>query len=631
MKKASSTSAPDRAIKTSAREVDDLKSALDQHAIVAFTDPQGKITYVNDKFCAISGYTRAELMGQDHRIINSGYHPKDFIRDLWATIGRGQVWKGEIRNRAKDGSFYWVDTTIVPFLNEDGRPRQYVAIRADITRRKLEEEARRLAEERYRTLFDYAPDGIVVADANSCYVDVNSSACRMLGYERSELIGRHASDIVAPGEREQVGKARDVLEIGGRYQREWQLRRKDGSIFTAEVIATAMPDGNLLGLIRDITERKEAEVVTARLAAIVESSNDAIVGKDLAGIVTSWNSGAEAIFGYSAREMENQSITKLIPPERQHEEVEILERIRNGGSIQHFDTVRLRRDGSPIDVSVTVSPIRDGTGRVVGASKVARDISGRKRAEAEIRQLNASLEERVKERTAQLEMANRELEAFSYSVSHDLRAPLRAIDGFSQAVMEDFGPALPAEGQRQLTIIRESAQRMGELIDDLLAFSRLSRQPLGKRETDLNGLVRDVWDSLTAERQERAVEFTAGNLPPCSGDPALLRQVWFNLLSNALKYSRRRNPARIEVGASREQGRTVYFVRDNGAGFDMRYAGKLFGVFQRLHKAEDYEGTGVGLAIVQRIVNRHGGRIWAEGIPDRGATFHFTVEGVGEP
>jgi signal transduction histidine kinase len=277
---------------------------------------------------------------------------------------------------------------------------------------------------------------------------------------------------------------------------------------------------------------------------------------------------------------------------------------------------------------------------------IGQDFSGRERADAalreandqlearvrdrtaEVQRLNAELEQRVVDRTAQLEAANKELEAFSYSVSHDLRAPLRAVDGFSQALLEDFGSQLPEEGQRQVRTIREGAQRMGALIDDLLAFARLGRQALVKPVVvDMDRLVRETLEDLLPERQGRQVEIRAAALPPSNGDNALLKQVWANLLSNALKYTRKRDRAVVEIGSVLADGETVYFVRDNGAGFDMRYAHKLFGVFQRLHRAEDFEGSGVGLAIVQRIVKRHGGRAWAEAAVDRGATFHFTIPG----
>jgi signal transduction histidine kinase len=238
----------------------------------------------------------------------------------------------------------------------------------------------------------------------------------------------------------------------------------------------------------------------------------------------------------------------------------------------------------------------------------------------------AELEQRIADRTAQLETANKELEAFSYSVSHDLRAPLRAIDGFSRILLEDYAPQLLPEVARYLRIIFESTQHMGRLIDGLLAFSRLSRQPLNKQPIVSAELVRQALDGLSDEQAGRRVEISMGELLPCQGDPLLLKQVWVNLLSNALKFTRQREMARIEIGCqTNADGEQVYFVKDNGVGFDMQYADKLFGVFQRLHRTEEYEGTGVGLAIVQRIVHRHGGRAWAEAAPGEGATFYFTL------
>lgn len=480
--------------------------------------------------------------------------------------------------------------------------------------------------------FRLSPDCMtLIRLSDRVILEANDGLCTLWHARREEVVGQPAGRfIVWVDEAERSRFLQQLNEQGECLNHEAKLRIRDGRELDFNLSSRLITFGNeacALSVMRDVTARKQAEIATARLAAIVDSSFDAIVGKDLNGIVTSWNSGAEQLFGYRADEMVGQPILRLIPEERQAEEIQIMDSIRHNRTVRPFETARRCKDGSTVEVSVTVSPIRDASGRVVGASKVARDITERRRAEQQIRQLNAELEQRVRLRTGELEAANRELEAFSYSISHDLRAPLRAVDGFSQAVMEDFGPQLPADGRRQLGVIRESARRMGCLIDDLLAFSRLSRQPLEKQPVDMAGLVRSVLGDFAGECADRQVEVSLGELPPCGGDPRLLRQVLVNLISNALKYSRKRAHPTLAIGCRTAEHPPVYYVRDNGSGFDMRYADKLFGVFQRLHRAEDYEGTGVGLAIVQRIVNRHGGRIWAESAIDAGATFYFTLQG----
>jgi PAS domain S-box-containing protein len=618
-------------LKESLKEVTDLQDALDEHAIVAITDPKGRITYVNDKFCAISKYARDELIGQDHRIINSGYHPKEFIRQLWTTIMGGGVWHGEIKNKAKDGSIYWVDTTIVPFLNEQGKPRQYVAIRADITERKLAEEA--AAE--LAAIVNSSNDAIIGKDLDSIVTSWNIGAERMFGYSAGEMIGRPIMRLI-PSDRQQ-----EELQIISRVKNGESLEHfdtvrltKDGRLIDLSVTVSPIKDktGKIVGaskVARDITERKAVEETLRRQAAIIDLSPDAIIVRDLDGKIISWSRGAEALYGWTKEEVLGQVTHSLFQTHFSEPLEEIMEQFEKTGRWSG-ELVHRTKSGREINVQSWWLAEFNALGKRTGMLESNIDITERKAAEEKIHQLNAELEDRVVERTAQLETANKELEAFSYSVSHDLRAPLRAVDGFSQAVLEDYGSQLPPEGRRDLLTIREGAQRMGTLIDELLAFSRLSRVPLNKQPVNTDKLVRAVLEDLNSEREGRRIEIQVGELPSCRGDPALLKQVWTNLLSNAVKYTRHRNPAVIEIGCKAEQ-ENVYFVRDNGAGFNMKYVHKLFGVFQRLHRADQFEGTGVGLAIVQRVVHRHGGRVWAEAALDRGATFNFTLNGETEP
>jgi PAS domain S-box-containing protein len=439
---------------------------------------------------------------------------------------------------------------------------------------------------------------------------------------------------------ETLGQMRDIRDIIGTMAQDEDrllaLRTKQSQtsfrrlamVFSVATLLAACSIAGVFAIYRlDLADRARADAARAQLAAIVSSAQDAIISKDLSGTITSWNAGAERLYGYSPREAIGQNITLIVPPHLNDEEGRILDAMRRGNRVEQLETERRHKSGRIIPVSLTISPVRDANGAVVGVSKIARDITERKRAEQSLREARDQLEERVIERTAELEAANKELEAFSYTVSHDLRAPLRAIDGFSRILLDEFTSSLPPECQEYLRDVRANTQQMGRLVDDLLAFSRLSRQPIKRQMMEMTDVVQQSLDEFRVELQRRQAEIRLGELPPCSGDPALIKQVWTNLLSNALKYTAQRPQATIEIGSldGADAAEPTYFVKDNGVGFDMKYAHKLFGVFQRLHRAEEYEGTGVGLAIVQRIVHRHGGRVWADAKPNEGATFFFTL------
>ncbi|UVT20408.1 MAG: PAS domain S-box protein [Nitrospira sp.] len=521
-----------------------------------------------------------------------------------------------------------VDYLVKPVLPEILRHKVDAFVELFQLREWAKQQVERQSEERFRLLVEGIEDyAIVLLDPDGKVATWNRGAERLTGYQGEEILGQPYScfypseDVVSRQPENDLNKAMDVVTgQAARVDIDRQMVKKSGSRFIANVMVTALRDERAAlqayaVVIRDVTERKRAEQATARLAAIVTSSTDAILSKSLDGIITTWNSGAERLFGYRSEEVIGTSVTRLLFPDRAQEEAQILDSIRRGERVEQRETVRRHKNGHPIEVSLTVSPIMDASGTIFGASSIARDIKDRKRFERALRE------------------ANKELEAFSYSVSHDLRAPLRSIDGFAKVLVEDFGPSLPSEAQRCLGIIQKSAGRMGELIDDLLEFSRVSRSELERHAVDTERLIREVWFDLRRPDQDRTVELILGNLPKCWADRRLIKQVWVNLLSNALKYSRPRQEPRIEIGWQDDEQQpddVVYWIRDNGVGFDQQYVGKLFGVFQRLHRADEFEGTGVGLALVDRIVQRHGGRVWAEGRLNEGATFYFTLERVQE-
>jgi PAS domain S-box-containing protein len=533
------------------REIKNLRAALDHHAIVAITDPKGKITFVNDKFCEISKYSREELLGQDHRIVNSGYHPKTFIQDLWNTIQAGRVWRGEIRNRAKDGTFYWVATTIVPFLDNSGKPAQYVAIRADITERKRAEARLATQEAVSHVLADssFLQEASIKIIQSICETERwDFGALWMIDPEKKLLRCIDLWHVPAPGMEELARRTREIIFSPG------------------------------IGLPGRIWEKDEPCLISR----ISEETNFPRAPMAL-------QAGLNSALGFP---------------------------IHYGGAVIGAMDFLGRDIPEPdqrlLEVFATV-------GNQIG------QFIERLRIQEELRQLNTDLERRVARRTLELEATNRELEAFSYAVSHDLRAPLRGIAGFTQAIDTQYKDRLDETGHDYLRRVMAATRRMSDLIDDLLHLSRVSRAEYDPKPVNLSVLVRESTWMLQQTEPDRQVHFEIADPVLVEGDARLLRILAENLLSNAWKFTSKKTLGRIEFGSETGLGETVCFVRDNGAGFDMQYAGKLFGAFQRLHAMDEFPGTGIGLAIVQRIINRHHGRIWAEARVNEGATFYFSL------
>jgi len=369
-----------------------------------------------------------------------------------------------------------------------------------------------------------------------------------------------------------------------------------------------------------------------RLRGTIDTALDTVITMDGRGVICDWNPRAEVLFGWSREEAIGQVVHELIIPQQFREaHVRGLSRYLSTGEgpilNRRIEVTALRRSGEEFPVELSIAPILDQ--RVPMFCGFIHDITKRKAAEEEIRLLNEGLEQRVQERTAQLEMANRDLESFSYSVSHDLRAPLRAIDGFARMLVEDYSAVLDEPGRRYLNVISESTSRMGLLIDDLLSLASLGRRAMAMTVLDMAVMVREAIDETAQSQPTARHTIHVSELPRAQGDRTLVHRIWVNLISNAVKYSSRTASPVIEVRGWTEGSMNVYSVRDNGAGFDMAQSGKLFGVFQRLHSSEEFAGTGVGLAIVHRAVERHGGKVWAEGRVGMGATFFFTLPAAG--
>lgn len=499
-----------------------------------------------------------------------------------------------------------------------------------------EVDERKRLEEQFRGLFESAPDGIVISDGEGVITLANGQAEALFGYTRAELIGQRIELLIperfrGPHVGHRVGYVRAPRTRAMGAGLDLFARRKDGSEFPVGIsLSTISTDAGLAVVsdIRDVTRDKQAEYELRaneeRFRAVTDNANDAIVTADADGLIVYFNPAAERIFGYTADEVVQRPVTLLIPERYRDAHREGLQWYlqRGEGRIigQTMELVGRRKGGDEVPLELSLASWKIGEAETFFTGML-RDIRDRKAAEREIEQLN----ENLLRRTVDLEAANKELEAFSYSVSHDLRAPLRALDGFSQALLEDYRDRLDEEGQDYLQRVRGAAQRMGSLIDDLLKLSRVARTELTRDHVDISAIAASIADALQRTEPQRSAEFVIAEGLVAQADERLLQVAIENLLNNAWKFTRPRSVARIEFGVTRRADETSYFVRDNGVGFDMEYSDKLFSAFQRLHDAREFPGTGIGLATVQRVIHKHGGRIWAEGEKDHGAVFRFTL------
>ena len=596
------------------------------HAIVESSEDaiigenlDGLITLWNPAAERLFGYTPAEAVGQTAQLIVPE-HIRAAARQTRARALRGErVEHEETIRSSKAGKLIEVSLTLSPIRDADGQLLGLSQILRDIgDRRKAERSAAHLS-----AVIQSSDDAIASKDLDGIVQSWNPAAERLFGFTAAEIVGQSIRKIIPPNRWPEEDEVLGRIRKGERIEHFETLRqRKDGTLIPISLTVSPIraANGEVVGaskIARDMSTRAVLERDRSRLGAIVDSSDDAIISKDLDGTIQTWNRGAERMFGYRADEAVGRSITLIIPEDRLHEEDEVLSRIKRGQRLDHFETIRRSKDGTLIPISLTVWPIRDHTGAIIGASKTVRDLSA-------LRAYATTLEQTVRERTASLEQANSQLEAFAYSVSHDLRAPLRGMHGLADALLEDYGEVLDERARDYARRIVQEARQLDGLIQDLLAYSRLTRIDIELESVDVGDVVEAALHNLDADiRTSHATIAVDSGLPRLKANRAVLIQVLTNLISNAVKFGGR-EPT-VSVRAQNVDGTARIWVEDHGIGIAPKHHERIFRAFERLHGVEEYPGTGIGLAIVHKAIERLGGRIGVESRVGEGSRFWFEL------
>jgi PAS domain S-box-containing protein len=604
--------------------------ALDMLCVASL---DGYFLRVNKALEETLGYSSKELLSR--RFIEF-VHPEDreaTLLELSRLASGGESVDFENRYRRAGGDWVWLAWKAVPVVEEG----LVYATARDMTGRKEVEETLRLRER----AIDASTNSILITDPSlpdNPIVYVNPAFEATTGYSAEEVLGKNCRFLQKDdNEQDALDELRESLRRERACTVVLRNYKKDGTLFYNELNVYPVTDGsgelsNYVGIQVDITQRRlDEEELRLRNRAVAASTNGIVITDPNLpdDPIIYVNPAFARMTGYSEEEVLGKNCRFLQGEDRDQAH---LEELRNALRERRPCTVVLRnykKDGTFFWNELNVSPVYDGAGRLTNFIGVQNDVTARLEAEMQVRALNESLEERVRERTAELAEAVEELESFSYSVSHDLRAPIRHIDGFARMLKESADGGLDEKERRFLDTIIRANRRAGNLVDDLLAFSRMGRSGMEKSPVDMRRLVEETIEEIEPDTAGRSIVWSVGELCEVHGDREMLRVAIRNLLSNAVKYTRDREVAKVEVSVETKGEELVFRVRDNGVGFDMAYVNKLFGVFQRLHGPEEFEGTGIGLASVKRIAGRHGGRVWAEGAPDEGAAFYFTIPAHG--
>ena len=600
-------------------------------------DPDGRNTYASDSFLQLVGLTQQQCSEFGWGDV---LHPDDTERTIAAwkeCVQTGGTWDIEHRYRGVDGNWHPILARGVPVKDENGKLLCWAGINLDISSLKQAQAALRESEERLRKVIQHMPAMMDAFDADLNLVVWNLECELVTGYTALEMLGNpRALELLYPDPEYRNRMITQWTAQDDDYRNwEWDITCKDGSVKTISWSNISqrfpIPGWTTWGVGVDVSDRKKAlsalRESEERLRLALEAGQMGAWEWNVETNAVHWNASQYRLCGISpdTTNLSADTLMNLIhADDLANVEKALVQALEEGTDYEA--EFRIIREDDIYWLAGKGSVIRSSNGKLRQMIGVNFDITNRKQAEIQLRQLNETLEERVKQRTAQLEATNNELESFSYSVSHDLRAPLRHITGFIDLLRKRLEKTeLDDTSRHYIEVIVEATKKAGQLIDDLLAFSRMGRAEIRYTTVDMNILLREIQNDLKSETRNREINWEIKPLPQIQGDPSMLRLVIRNLVENALKYSQTRPLTEITIGSAKNDAEVVFFVRDNGVGFDMRYVHKLFGVFQRLHVDPVFEGTGVGLANVQRIIHRHGGRVWAEGEVEKGATFYFSL------